>query len=88
MKLTPTQNVCEAECTYHRGGPTKRVYVILIEFAFNVLNHQTRLTHLRVTNHPNLDNDIITRRAQIGAFRGVSSIYAILICAFCFHYLP
>lgn len=36
---------------------TQRLDIVLVEAAFDVLDHETRLSYLRVSNHSNFDDD-------------------------------
>ena len=42
---------------YHPSTRTQRLDVILVEAALDVLDHQTRLANLGVTDHADFDDD-------------------------------
>ena len=42
---------------YHPSTRTQRLDVILVEAALDILDHETGLSYLRVSNHADLDYD-------------------------------
>lgn len=65
MKLTPETGMSwRARHSQASGLRTQRLNIILIEAAFDVLDHQTCLANLGIAHHPDLYDDAAKRKLR------------------------
>ena len=69
---------------YHPSTRTQRLDVILVEASLDILDHETGLADLRVTDHADLDDDAAGPHAQTSdcASRAATRVPVLLVVTF------
>lgn len=78
IKLTPGKKTLNTLCCGTVEKRTERLNIVLVETALDILDHQTCLSYLRVTDHPDLDNHA-KEGGQLGRTRSETSTIAHLL---------